>query len=117
MSNILERIKRTPFIAGVYRMMHPSFSACGCCGLPWAVAKNHTVDMVECTDEHCGSGFFTVCEWCWQHKPIEEIDDAIKKLYRYWVADGFVHDYEPPYTLGDMLKKAHEDYYSNQNKS
>lgn len=110
MSELLERIKRKPFVAGVYRMMHPSYSTCGCCGLPWAVAKPHHIDMVECTDEHCGRGFFPVCEWCWQNKSWEEISNAVIDLHKFWFFDGLEHGYEPPYTLKEMLDKTGQDY-------
>lgn len=58
MSELFERIKRKPFVARIYHVMHPSYSTCGCCGLPWAVAKPHHIDMTEPTDESCGGGFF-----------------------------------------------------------
>ena len=100
-----ERLKRLPFVAAIYRALHPSNSTCGCCGLPWAVVKNHTIHMEE-NDRGGGSGFFPVCEYCWQHKPQKEINKAIERLYRWWEYDCGRAGVEVPYKLDDMLKCA-----------
>lgn len=110
MSELLERIKRKHLVARLYRAMHPSNSTCGCCGLPWAVAKPHHVDMIEPTDESCGGGFFSVCEWCWKNKSWNEISNSVVDLHLYWQRDGLKHNYAPPYKLTDMLAKTQQDY-------
>ena len=103
-----ERLKRLPFVAKIYRSLHPTYSTCGCCGLPWAVVKSHTIAMQECNEKHSGHGFFPVCEWCWQHKTQEEIDNAIIKLHRLWEIDCRALNIEVPYKLEDMLAQAYK---------
>ena len=104
-----ERLKRLPFVAAIYRALHPSNSTCGCCGLPWAVVKSHTIEMEE-NDHGGGSGFFPVCEYCWQHKPQKEINKAIVRLYHWWEYDCERAGVEVPYKLDDMLKCAAAQY-------
>lgn len=115
MSGRFERIKRKPFMARLYRVLYPTYSTCVCCGLPWAVVKAHIIDMTECADEHCGRAFFPVCEWCWQNKSWLEISNAVVDLHKFWFLDGLEHDYEPPYTLADMLSKAQQEYKQSHN--
>ena len=110
MIDLLERIIRVPFISSIFRIMHPNYGTCGCCGLPWALAEGHSIDMVECTDEHCGEGFFPVCEWCWQHKSFDEITNAVVSLYEFWYIDGLKHGYKPSYPLSEMLAKTRSEY-------
>ena len=117
MGNLIERIKRTGLLVRYYQTLHPDNSTCGCCGLPWAVVKPHSIDMVECTNEHSGQGFFPVCEWCWQNKPYIEIVNAVINLHEFWAINGRLEGYEPPYTLQEMLKKTREDYEKAQKEA
>lgn len=101
-----QKIKRWPLITFVFRLIHPHESTCGICGLPWSSCNpSHTVDMIECTPEHSGEGFFPVCEYCWQHNSFNKIKDTIIKLYACWE-----WSYGSPYSLDDMIEKAENDY-------
>ena len=71
--------------------------------------------MVECTDEHCGSGFFPVCEYCWEHESQVNIDKAIIELHEIWTRDCRRHNTEVPYKLEDMLEAAHKQRISLSN--
>lgn len=106
---IIEKIKRLPFVTPIFRMLHPTNSTCGCCGLPWASVKHHTIMMAK------DRGFFPVCEYCWQTKSKEEIDKAITDLYIWWEHDSIRYDFEVPYTLDEMLYKAHEELKNRKN--
>ena len=111
---MIERLKRLSFVASAYRAMHPYNTTCGCCGLPWAVVRIHFIDMVECTDEHSGSGFFPVCEYCWQHKSQEDIDKAVIKVHTMWVDDryhGMIQNV--PYELEDMLRETRKQRWKS----
>lgn len=108
---MLERIKRNKLIALIYRALHPSYSTCFICGLPWSNCKIHDIEMVKCTDEHCGEGFFPVCEYCWQHSEWEDIADAVIQLYGVWA----MTQNKLPYHLQDMLDKAEEDFKNSRN--
>ena len=111
MKNIFERLKRLPFVAALLRMKHPYESHCFICHLPWSSCKHHFVDLTECTDEHCGEGFFTVCEYCWQRASWDEIGRSVVELHSWWQRDG--HN---ELTLIEMLEKAHKDYNRTHEK-
>jgi len=108
MEQIIERLKRLPFVAAQYRRLHPSNSTCGCCGLPWAVVTPHSIQMRDPRPGVSGSGFFPVCEYCWQHRPQVEIDNAIVELHRWWERDSILYDIQVPYSLEAMLDAANK---------
>lgn len=98
MSALSERLKRLGPVVKYYQKKYPDNSTCYHCGLPWAVAKLHGICVRECTKEHCGSGFFTCCEYCWQRmKDLEKIDSVIS-LFNEWEHRGV-----SPYTQEEML--------------
>ena len=90
---IKEKFKRIPIVAFFYRIFHPGYGTCGICGLPWSNCKAHTIKM----DSY--SGFFSICEHCWQHSSISQIKQVCAKLHASWESQG-----QPSYTLESMLK-------------
>ena len=98
---IKERLKRKPFIAAQYRRMYPSYGICGCCGLPFAVAHPHTINYRT----NIYMAFFAVCDYCFQHRPLSEIEDATRRLFHSW--DPQDHSDRE---LNEMLEETHKDY-------
>ena len=108
-SERLKRLRRLPYVAKMFRAMNPSYGHCLICGLPWNKSgKHHTVSMRECTDDHCGEGFFPVCEYCWQHAGLDAILTAVRRLYNMWLQQD-CH----PYELDDMIEATIRDYYED----
>jgi len=50
-------------------------------------------------------GFFAVCEYCWQHQPLEKIEEATRKLYNSWSEKG-----KELRDLDEMLEETRKDY-------
>ena len=98
---IIERLKRKPIVAAIFRRLHPYYSTCGCCGLPWKVAEPHIVKYRT----KAYMGFFAVCEYCWQHQPREKIEDATRELYHAWSEMG-----REERDLDEMLEETRKDY-------
>ena len=67
--------------------------------------------MRECTDDHCGEGFFPVCEYCWQHAGLPAILTAVCRLYNMWLQQD-CH----PYDIDDMIEATKRDYFKESNK-
>lgn len=107
---IKERLKRKPLIAALYRIIYPSYGTCGCCGLPWSVAHPHIINYRS----KPSWGFFAVCDYCFEHKPLGEIDDATLELHYGRLRRG--HDDED---INEMIEETHKDYeriHNNQSK-
>lgn len=102
---MIETIKRLPFVAAIFRKIHPNEGTCFICGLPWSECRDHTVDIIECTDKQCGAGFFSVCEYCWRRSAWDKIRKSVIDLYEWWKSMG-----TPPYDLKEMLDKTKADY-------
>ena len=112
MKKIWQKIKRLPFIVPFFRARHPINSTCGICGLPWPSCKPfHTIEMVECNDEHSGSGFFPVCEYCWQHAELGEILIVVRRLHNEWLQQN-----TEPYKIEDMIENTIHDYQQSNKK-
>lgn len=75
---ILEKAKRLPPIPIIYRIIHPSYSSCGICGLPWSNCNPHEIMVNE------KSGYFAYCEYCNLHSTIAEKANAVNRLYVKW---------------------------------
>ena len=97
-------MKRLKPIAAIYRRLYPSYSTCGCCGLPWDVVKPHFIKLTEYID------FFPVCEWCWQHRKLADIDYAVIKIHREWLQFYEKEGLEMPYDIDEMIEATHMDY-------
>ena len=96
----------------IFKAMHPFYGTCLHCGLPWPSCNpSHTVDMVECTDEHCGEGFFPVCEYCWQHAGLPAILTAVRRLHNMWLQQD-CH----PYEVDDMIEATKREYFKESDK-
>lgn len=101
MTNLIkERLKRIPQIAAIYRIIYPNYSTCRCCGLPWSVADPHIIQYKN----KPGLGFFAVCDYCFEHKPLGEIDDATLKLHYERLSRG--HDED----INGMIEETHKEY-------
>lgn len=100
---IIERLKRKPIVAAIFRALHPCYSTCRCCGLPWKVTEPHLVHYINAP----GMGFFAVCEYCWQQKSREQIEDATRKLYHSWSERA-----KELRDLDEMLEATRKDYES-----
>lgn len=93
-------------MAKIFRKLHPSDGTCGICGLPWSSCMPfHNIEMVKCTDDHHGEGFFPVCEYCWQHESLDAILTAVRRLHKEWVRLGHT-----TYELVDMIDATFRDY-------
>ena len=88
---MIEKIKRIPIVAFLYRIFHLRYGTCGICGLPWSNCDFHIIDI---TDKEA---FFPVCEYCWEHCNAEQIKQACDKLHSLWESQGQV-----PYTIDEM---------------
>lgn len=98
---IIERLKRKPIVAAIFRALHPDYSTCRCCGLPWKVIEHHRVNYRTLPY----MGFSAVCEYCWQHQPLEKIEEATRKLYNSWSEKG-----KELRDLDEMLEETRKDY-------
>ena len=49
-------------------------------------------------------GFFAVCDYCFEHKPLGEIDDATLKLHYERLSRG--HDED----INGMIEETHKEY-------
>ena len=104
MSALCERLKRLGPVVRYYQKKYPSNSTCYRCGLPWSVLEIHNIAVIKCTEEHCGKGFFTCCEYCWQRMTdLEKIDSVIDLFYKW------EHSYGSPYTEEEMLDALAQD--------
>jgi hypothetical protein len=103
---MLERLKRLPFVVKLIQVRHPSNSTCKICGLPWASCYSHTIIVKHCKDGVAGSGFFPVCEWCWNHKSKRENERAVIELFHTWHRT----EYGSPYTLEQMIDAFKSDW-------
>lgn len=104
---IIERLKRKPIVAAIFRRLHPYYSTCGCCGLPWKVAEPHIVKYRT----KAYMGFFAVCEYCWMHQPLEKIEDATRELYHAWSETG-----REEKDLDEMLEETRKEYECTHSK-
>ena len=109
---MIEKIKRWPIVAWFLRLIHPCYSTCRICGLPWCACESHSISVVECTDFRAGSGFFPVCDWCWTHRSKEENRSAVIGLYYEWAHD----EHGSPYTLKEMLDAFERDWEETHKK-
>lgn len=79
---MIEKIKRWPIVAWFLRTLYPYNSTCLICGLPWASCKEHCIPLDD------NSGFFPVCQYCWEHCSETENRDAVLRLYKKWTLTG-----------------------------
>lgn len=101
-----EHIKRMPLISAIYRKLYPEYGTCGCCGLPWTVAESHCIKYKTIPY----MGFFAVCEYCWQHQPLEEIEEATRRLYNSRSEEGKKRN-----SLEEMIEQTQKDYERTHN--
>jgi len=67
-------------IAGFFaRLIFPTYSACGRCGMPWRVTKHHSTNVTG------GSGLFLLCESCWKDMTPQDRLPHYRKLYESWL--------------------------------
>ena len=112
MREIWQKIKRCPIMVLISKAKYPFFGRCLICGLPWPSCKPmHTIDVIECTDEHNGSGFFCVCEHCWRHAGLSAILTAVRRLYNEWSQQD-----RHPYNLDEMIEATKRDYFKESDK-
>ena len=55
-------------------------------------------------------GFFAVCEYCWQHQPLEEIEEATRRLYNSRSEEGKKRN-----SLEEMIEQTQKDYERTHN--
>lgn len=104
-----EELKRLPFVSAVLAIIHPHYSTCGVCGLPWCECKRECIDINEHT------GVFYVCDYCFKHRSLEEVLRATVNGYmgqyasisEYRERDLFVDEHD----LVDILMKTQERYF------
>lgn len=61
------------------RLISPMYSACGRCGMPWSVTKNHVTSITEIR------GIFPLCENCWTYLTPQDRLPYYRKLYESWL--------------------------------
>lgn len=49
-------------------------------------------------------GFFAVCEFCWQNKPLSDIEEATRKLHEDRLKRGIDRD------LNEMIEETRKEY-------
>lgn len=55
-------------------------------------------------------GFFAVCDYCFQHRPLSEIEAATRRLFYSW--DPRFHYYDE---LNEMIEETRKDYTQTHN--
>ena len=90
-----EKAKRKPFIVDVFKMIYPSESTCGICGLPWSACQPSHV-----TPTSKGHGCFPVCEYCWETSDRDTLQKAYLGLYTKWCESGHAPSMSPCEFLG-----------------
>ena len=103
-----DELKRLPFVASALSTIHPDYSTCGVCGLPWCECKPECIEINE------REGVFYVCGYCFRHSSLEEILRATVNGYigqyvsisEYSNRDSFVNEHD----LVDILEKTQERY-------
>ena len=104
-----DELKRLPFVSAALVTIHPHYSTCGVCGLPWCECKRECIDINEHT------GVFYVCGYCFRHSSLEEVLRATAKGYmgqyssipKYSDREVFVNEHD----LVGILEKTQERYF------
>lgn len=103
-----DELKRLPFVASALSTIHPDYSTCGVCGLPWCECERECIEINE------REGVFYVCGYCFRHRSLEEILRATVNGYigqyvsisGYDDRDLFVNEHD----LVGILEKTQERY-------
>lgn len=103
-----DELKRLPFVASALSTIHPDYSTCGVCGLPWCECERECIEINE------REGVFYVCGYCFRHRSLEEILRATVNGYigqyvsisGYDDRDLFVNEHD----LVSILEKTQERY-------
>ena len=103
-----DELKRLPFVASALSAIHPDYSTCGVCGLPWCECERECIEINE------REGVFYVCGYCFRHRSLEEILRATVNGYigqyvsisGYDDRDLFVNEHD----LVGILEKTQERY-------
>lgn len=104
-----DELKRLPFVASALSTIHPDYSTCGVCGLPWCECERECIEINE------REGVFYVCGYCFRHRSLEEILRATVNGYigqyvsisGYDDRDLFVNEHD----LVSILEKTQERYF------
>lgn len=72
-----EEFKRRSPIPEILRMLNPTRSSCGICGLPWT--PYCTPKSVNYSKKR---GTFATCEYCWERSSLEEVVTAHHETYQ-----------------------------------
>lgn len=73
--NSFDKILRTAPIPTILRNLHPNFSYCSKCRLPWNCCTSKTVK----TTKH--NGTFATCDFCWDNSTLKELKECYTKTY------------------------------------
>jgi hypothetical protein len=92
-----QRIVRLPIIADIIRIISPTYSYCHLCGLPFNRTEWHDIPV------HYGDGYFSVCEYCWNHKSYLDNRRAVVDLHEMWGINA-------PYSLHTMLEAFEKEW-------
>lgn len=98
-----EEIKRKPIIVKFLQLIHPKYSTCYICGLPWSNCKKHVVEYSK------RRGMFVVCEYCWQNNDLDKLIEATKNLYSEWCKNWCEFGLRRTCQLGDLYRAVELD--------
>lgn len=88
----------------VLRYLHPNFSYCSKCGLPWNWCKSKTVMHSK------DSGTFATCQYCWDNSTLVELKQYYTHTYRKQQRSLFGTEHKMEHTLEHLLKCVEIEY-------
>lgn len=102
-----EKLKRIPIVVRLLQLLHPAYSRCTICGLPWSNCESHTIQVTR------GKGFFHVCQYCWERNDIHTLKQACIPVYNMWLEQYKKFNVKPDITLQQMYDAVEKDKLNN----
>lgn len=102
---IVDRLKRLAIVSKILRMLHPNYSYCEKCGLPWSNCESKTVEYSE------SSGTFATCQFCWEHSTLDQLKNCYTKVYRKQALSILEYNEKMDHSLEHLLNCVERDYF------
>lgn len=107
---VKDKIIRWGFIPQLLRLLHPGFSYCEKCRLPWNYCNSKSVDYNE------SSGTFATCDICWNNSTIEELKKYYTIVYYKQLRSMMQAGYKMDHSLGHLLDCVEKEFDKTNTK-